>query len=122
LVALGAILPEGVLAGVRASPKPVDENDWEQALALLVGAGIVGADDEVRLFPIGGPIHRNTHRHGAASAVSPLEALPKSSLMNLSVEEENLAAIPFAVLERRDSDKLKGCICRNGCPLRRPAL
>src|SRR5579872_4939478 len=26
---------------------------------------------------------------------------PKSSLMNLSVEEENLAAIPFAVLERR---------------------
>ena len=27
--------------------------------------------------------------------------LPKTSLMNLSVEEENLAAIPFAVLERR---------------------
>ncbi len=27
--------------------------------------------------------------------------LPKNSLMNLSVEEENLAAIPFAVLERR---------------------
>ena len=26
---------------------------------------------------------------------------PKTSLMNLSVEEENLAAIPFAVLERR---------------------
>jgi len=29
------------------------------------------------------------------------KALPKPSLMNLSVEEENLAAIPFAVLERR---------------------
>lgn len=27
--------------------------------------------------------------------------LPKNTLMNLSVEEENLAAIPFAVLERR---------------------
>jgi hypothetical protein len=26
---------------------------------------------------------------------------PKPSLLNLSVEEENLAAIPFAVLERR---------------------
>src|ERR1700746_2324643 len=29
------------------------------------------------------------------------KAVPKQSLMNLSVEEENLAAIPFAVLERR---------------------
>src|SRR5438270_5133815 len=29
------------------------------------------------------------------------KAFPKPSLMNLSVEEENLAAIPFAVLERR---------------------
>ena len=29
------------------------------------------------------------------------KAAPKQSLMNLSVEEENLAAIPFAVLERR---------------------
>ncbi|MGH9662505.1 MAG: hypothetical protein ACRD96_28410 [Bryobacteraceae bacterium] len=29
------------------------------------------------------------------------KSLPKTSLLNLSVEEENLAAIPFAVLERR---------------------
>lgn len=29
------------------------------------------------------------------------KALPKAPLLNLSVEEENLAAIPFAVLERR---------------------
>ncbi len=31
---------------------------------------------------------------------------PKTSLMNLSVEEENLAAIPFAVLERRVGKKV----------------
>jgi hypothetical protein len=31
---------------------------------------------------------------------------PKQSLMNLSVEEENLAAIPFAVLERRVGKKV----------------
>jgi hypothetical protein len=31
---------------------------------------------------------------------------PKPSLMNLSVEEENLAAIPFAVLERRVGKKV----------------
>jgi hypothetical protein len=35
-----------------------------------------------------------------------LKPLPKSSLMNLSVEEENLAAIPFAVLERRVGKKV----------------
>jgi len=32
--------------------------------------------------------------------------VPKPSLMNLSVEEENLAAIPFAVLERRVGKKV----------------
>jgi len=34
------------------------------------------------------------------------KAAPKQSLMNLSVEEENLAAIPFAVLERRVGKKV----------------
>jgi len=34
------------------------------------------------------------------------KAAPKPSLMNLSVEEENLAAIPFAVLERRVGKKI----------------
>jgi len=34
------------------------------------------------------------------------KAFPKPSLMNLSVEEENLAAIPFAVLERRVGKKV----------------
>ena len=34
------------------------------------------------------------------------KATPKTSLMNLSVEEENLAAIPFAVLERRVGKRL----------------
>jgi hypothetical protein len=34
------------------------------------------------------------------------KAVPKQSLMNLSVEEENLAAIPFAVLERRVGKKV----------------
>jgi len=34
------------------------------------------------------------------------KASPKTSLMNLSVEEENLAAIPFAVLERRVGKKI----------------
>lgn len=34
------------------------------------------------------------------------KAIPKPSLMNLSVEEENLAAIPFAVLERRVGKKV----------------
>src|SRR3569833_3140346 len=34
------------------------------------------------------------------------KSLPKQSLMNLSVEEENLAAIPFAVLERRVGKKV----------------
>lgn len=34
------------------------------------------------------------------------KATPKQSLMNLSVEEENLAAIPFAVLERRVGKKV----------------
>jgi hypothetical protein len=35
-----------------------------------------------------------------------LKVSPKTSLMNLSVEEENLAAIPFAVLERRVGKKV----------------
>ncbi|HSU31541.1 MAG TPA: hypothetical protein VLJ11_09915 [Bryobacteraceae bacterium] len=42
-------------------------------------------------------------------AISPsgkAKATPKQSLMNLSVEEENLAAIPFAVLERRVGKKV----------------
>jgi hypothetical protein len=39
-------------------------------------------------MPVTGPSSRN-------------KALPKAPLLNLSVEEENLAAIPFAVLERR---------------------
>jgi len=34
------------------------------------------------------------------------KSAPKQSLMNLSVEEENLAAIPFAVLERRVGKKV----------------
>jgi len=34
------------------------------------------------------------------------KGFPKPSLMNLSVEEENLAAIPFAVLERRVGKKV----------------
>src|SRR5579883_1508455 len=34
------------------------------------------------------------------------KVFPKPSLMNLSVEEENLAAIPFAVLERRVGKKV----------------
>jgi len=34
------------------------------------------------------------------------KSIPKQSLMNLSVEEENLAAIPFAVLERRVGKKV----------------
>ncbi len=40
---------------------------------------------------------------GISSKVKPN---PKPSLMNLSVEEENLAAIPFAVLERRVGKKV----------------
>jgi hypothetical protein len=42
-------------------------------------------------------------------AISPsgkAKATPKQALMNLSVEEENLAAIPFAVLERRVGKKV----------------
>src|ERR1051325_4133476 len=34
------------------------------------------------------------------------KANPKTPLLNLSVEEENLAAIPFAVLERRVGKKV----------------
>src|SRR5215467_1883683 len=40
---------------------------------------------------------------GSSGRVKPL---PKAPLMNLSVEEENLAAIPFAVLERRVGKKV----------------
>src|ERR1041384_5918977 len=39
-------------------------------------------------------------------SVSKTKSPAKSSLMNLSVEEENLAAIPFAVLERRVGKKV----------------
>ena len=42
---------------------------------------------------------------GSGHRVKPTPA-PKPSLMNLSVEEENLAAIPFAVLERRVGKKV----------------
>ena len=60
-------------------------------------------------LPIKLPPTREFHRK--VLATQPLQVLqqwkqdmarlPKPSLLNLSVEEENLAAIPFAVLERR---------------------
>jgi len=42
----------------------------------------------------------------ASHASNKVKAAPRTSLMNLSVEEENLAAIPFAVLERRVGKKV----------------
>jgi len=42
-----------------------------------------------------------TTREGCFVFTTVPKLQPKSSLLNLSVEEENLAAIPFAVLERR---------------------
>src|SRR5688572_18101535 len=55
---------------------------------------------------VGSYRHNGVKQYKSFMSLGPRNQPPKTALMNLSVEEENLATIPFAVLERRVGKKV----------------